>query len=270
MNGSTVALVVGMDYKEIREPTLADGSPIPPPHEWKNCCAVPLTDPDYLRGYYMARRGLVNWFNRKFTNPVSRNDKKKAFNRRFAFWAHVLSDYALWSRVDDDSRPKTWPRNTAEVARFHGLTVGELSVVMSRVGFKSYMRKMFPPIPHHLFIEKLDKVVMKNALRQDLWDKHPDKAKAIAELAYRRYNIIRTGGAGIQITNTNAAAEQSVRDVPNEAALAKALALVAPYMPRLIAHQEVPVAEEETGSAAEADQPGPDRGEPDPEGDGQA
>ncbi len=268
--GSTVSLVVGLDQKEIRQPTLQGGLPIPAPHEWFCSSGVSLVDPDYLRARELAARGLKRWFTRKFAQPIGRFEKKKAFNARAPFWAHVLADYALWSRVDDDARPATWPKNTTQFAQFHQITVGELSQFMHRVKFKWFIEQVFPPIPYHLFIGKLDKMVMKHALREELWQKSPDKAKALAELAYKRYNIIKSGSGGIQITNTNAqASEKEMREVPNEAALAKALALVAPYMPRLAEVVEVPSAEETDRAAGEVEESRDGGGEPDPAGDGQ-
>lgn len=247
-----------------------DGLKIPEPQDWKTSSGVALSDPDYLRAYHLARAYLMRWWTRK--NPrhtLGRRDRKKLFDARLPYFCHLAADYALWCRVPDDLRPKDWPSTTTAVARLHGISLGELSILLYRVSFKRYIQRLYPPIPSYLFIERLDQKVMKHALREDLWEKSPDKARALAELAYKRYGVIKTGGGGIQIQNNNNVEALGSRDGTDAEELAKALALVAPYMPRLIAHKEVPLAEEESAPALSDHEPAAQSGEPGPAGDGE-
>lgn len=249
-----------------------DGLKIPDVSEWKCCSRVALSDPDYLRAYHLARSYLVAWWRKK--NPrqtIGRRDRKKLFDARLPFFAHVCADYALWVKVPDDLRPAGWPTTTSAVARFHGLALGELSILLHRVNYKRFIQRLFPPIPTHLFIDRLDQKLMRHALREDLWIKAPDKARALAELAYKRYGTIKTGGAGIQITNTNAQGLDPAREVPDEKALAHALALVAPYLPKLLPKtMEVPVAEEENAGPDSESESADESGVLGAEGDGTA
>lgn len=247
-----------------------DGLKIPDVADWKTSSGVALSDPDYLRAYHLARAYLMRWWTKK--NPrhtLGRRDRKKLFDARLPYFCHLAADYALWCRVPDDLRPKDWPQTTTAVARLHGISLGELSILLHRVSFKRFIQRLYPPIPSYLFIERLDQKVMKHALREDLWEKSPDKARALAELAYKRYGVIKTGGGGIQIQNNNNVEAQRTREGTNEEELAKALALVAPYLPKLLPAQEVPLAEEESVTPLPDHQPAAQGSESGPAGDGE-
>lgn len=212
---------------------LSDGSPLPRPSYWKTATGVATTDPDYMRAYNLCLKRLVLW-RRRVQPRISARTKysEETFRARKNYWAHILADYCLWAAVNDDQRPPEWPKNTASFAAFHKFTLGELSVLLTRVRFKSLFQRLYPPIPVYLLVQKVDKNLFRALADENNWvgeKKDLRGMKGLAETFYRRYGVIKTGGNLNIVNQTNVNTDDRFRDVPPET-LHESLRLLVPYL----------------------------------------
>lgn len=215
------------------EHILADGTPMPRRYAWTTATGVATTDPEYERAYRLVRKRLDSWFRSRY--PRRRSDNAHSFESyraRSPYWSHIVADYCLWACVNDDLKPPEWPKTTASFVAFHKFSMGELSILLGRVKFKTLFQRLYPPIPVYLLVQKVDKNLFRALADEANWvgeKKDLRGMKGLAETFYRRYGVIKTGGSLNILNQTNVNTDERFREVPDET-LHESLKLLLPFL----------------------------------------